>query len=246
MGLATEAGEGGGARLRAQRCWPPRGWYSKTADRLSPLTERASVIRPCLFPSAVVLALVFGAGAACGQGAGAGPDGALARLVAEQDALALQDRDDFYSYYELGTFDVAGFDQAAALAALAAELRDNRALDCSFAPYRPGEPSRQGILSLLTGAGQSIEAQRIGELPAERLVGAVMRSWEGIPGDVSDCNVSLARLYFDDGQVLTAYYDGREDLAATRPNVPSVVRLAPLEEFGRDRTRNRPAAAGGD
>ena len=72
-----------------------------------------------------------------------------------------------------------------------------------------------------------------------------MRSWEGIPGDVTDCNVSLARLYFDNGKVLTAYYDGRQDLAATRPHVPSVLGLGPLEDFRRDRTRNRTSGDGG-
>ncbi len=201
--------------------------------------------RSSLVPPAAAIALLLGGGAAYCQPASQ-PVEQLDRLVAEQDALALEDADNFYSYYELGTFDVASFDEEAANEALAALLPNNRALTCTFAPYLTGEPSRGGALRVLIGAGQSIEAQRFAELPAERLVGVVMRSWEGIPGDISDCNVSLARLYFDDGRVLTAYYDGREDLAATRPNVPSLVGLAPLEDFRRDRTRNRPAAAGGD
>ena len=99
-----------------------------------------------------------------------------------------------------------------------------------------------GIVRLLAGAGQTLEAERIAELPADRLVGAVMRSSEGFTGDIVDCDVSLARLYFDNGRVLTAYYDGREDLAATRPNVPSILRLAPLEDFRRDRVSARSAS----
>jgi hypothetical protein len=171
----------------------------------------------------------------------------LDRLVSEQDALALEDPDGFYSYYELGTFDPASFDQRAALETLSGDLEANAALSCTFANYPFGEASRMGIVRLLTGAGQAAEAARIEELPADRLVGAVMRSWEGFTGNVLDCNLSLARLYFDNGRVLTAYYDGRDDLAATKPHVPSVVRLAPLEAFRTDRVSTRPAGgAGGD
>lgn len=200
--------------------------------------------RPGLLPFAAAIPFLLAAGPAYAQQSA---DVLLDRLVAEQDALALQDTDDFYSYYELGTFDLPSFDQRSAIEALNADLQDNATLQCSFAPYPFGEPSRMGTVRLLTGAGQVIEAGRIAELPADRLVGAVMRSWEGFTGNVLDCNVSLARLYFDNGRVLTAYYDGRDDLVATRPNVPSILRLAPLEDFLRDRVSARPGAgAGGD
>jgi hypothetical protein len=169
----------------------------------------------------------------------------LDRLVAEQDALALQEDGNFYSYYQLGTFDPTSFDQRSAIEALNADLPDNRTLECTFAPYPFGEFSRMGIVRLLTGAGQIVEAERIAELPADRLVGAVMRSSEGFTGDIVDCDVSLARLYFDNGRVLTAYYDGRQDLAATRPNIPSILGLAPLEDFRADRVSARPGVGAG-
>jgi hypothetical protein len=202
---------------------------------------------PVLAPIAAVIPLLLALGPAHGQQGPDALDPLLDRLVAEQDELALEDPDDLYSYYELGTFDPASFDQRSAIAAINADLPANPTLQCTFAAYPFGEASRMGIVRLLTGAGQVIEAARIEELPADRLVGAVMRSWEGFTGNVLDCNLSLARLYFDNGRVLTAYYDARQDLTATEPNVPSVVRLSPLEEFPSDRVAARPGAgAGGD
>lgn len=203
--------------------------------------------RPGLLTITVALSLFVAVSPARSQQGGVSLDALLDRIVGEQDALALQEPDDFYSYYELGTFDTPTFDQRSATDALNADLPGNPALQCSYAAYPFGEPSRVGIVRVLSGAGQTLEAQRIAELPADRLIGAVMRSWEGFTGDILDCNVSLARLYFDNGRVLTAYYDGRGDLAATRPNVPSMLQLAPLEDFRNDRTRTRPGVvAGGD
>ncbi|MCC6981697.1 MAG: hypothetical protein IT535_00350 [Bauldia sp.] len=205
-----------------------------------------TLIQPGLLHIGAIALLFIAAGPVHSQQSGDPLDSLLDRLVADQDAIALQDPGHFYSYYELGTFDVGSFDQSSAVEALNEELRDNRALDCSFAPYRPGEPARLGMVNLLLGAGQQTEAERIRELPPDRLIGAVLRSWEGIPGDILDCNVSLGRLYFDNGRVLTVYYDGRVDLSDSAPNVPSMLRLAPLDAFRRDTVRALPELNAGD
>jgi hypothetical protein len=189
---------------------------------------------------AVAISLSFAAIPAHSQQGGDALDVLLERLVAEQDSLAPQEADNLYSYYELGTFDVASFDGPAAIETLEDELPNNRFLECTFAAYPSGEFARLGLIRFLTGAGQIIEAARIDALPADRLVGTVMRSSEGYTGDIVDCDVTLARLYFDNGRVLTVYLDGRQDLADRRPNVPSIVRLTPLEEFRKDRVSARP------
>jgi hypothetical protein len=188
----------------------------------------------------VAAAISFSAGVGPAHPQGDALDLLLDRLVADQDSIALQEPDGLYSYYEIDAFDVASFDAPRAIDRLQDELPNNRFLDCTFAAYPSGEFARLGLIRFLTGAGQAVEAARIDELPADRLVGTVMRSSEGYTGDIVDCDVTLARLYFDSGQVLTVYLDGRQDLAERGPNVPSVVRLTPLEEFRNDRVSARP------